>query len=461
MKLNFKGILVLLLMATMVPASATIARLKALGMNETDNEGSYYIQDDRNIFLNVANINKYKDSLILEWGGSGTAFGSNSLATDEDSGPKAKGGFIKSSGDYVYGVYLGNESNTSALLRGVATGAYAADNALPSAAGYTGGDTMLDGSDNQLDLFLGGSSSIGDWGVNVVYTEDKKAANNAYDIGHAIRLGLTNDNWGVLANISTGSKSKQIDAVTGAPGGTVSHAFQGKLGFHVGGHYNLAKGDKSSTLYGFVKKFDWEQFDSAGQTTAVTGTNPIPSLGSLGGLAGLNRNGRGQAGTVDGGFMTYALGWGSQMKSGKGTLFTNVEYRSKEIEVKFNTKAEGKRVEVPVTVGYEYMATNWLTLRGSVRQTVYGYRENNNYGSLNVYGNVAAISQFGADTSGKKVTDPNTTDVNAGASLNFGKLRLDGFIGTTSGTRNATTGAENGVLNMDNLLTRVGMVYSF
>ncbi|MCR9204877.1 MAG: hypothetical protein NXH75_09880 [Halobacteriovoraceae bacterium] len=459
MKLNFKGILVLLLLVAMVPASATIARLKALGMNETDNEGSYYIQDDRNIFLNVANINKYKDSMILEWGGSGTNFGSASLTTDEDAGPKAKGGFLKSHGDYVYGVYLGNESNTAALLRGVGTGAYAADNALPAGAGGSAGDSMLDGADNQLDLFFGGSSSMGDWGVNLVYTEDKNAANNAYNIAHALRAGLTNDNWGAFVNLSTGSKSKQIDTIAAAPGGTVSHAFDGKFGVHLGGHYNLKKGDTSSTVYGFVKKFDWEQFDSAGSTSGLTAN--VPTSPTLGGLSGLARNSRGQAGTIDGGFMTYAVGWGSQMKSGKGTLFTNVEYRSKEIEAKFTAKAEGKRVEVPITVGYEYMATSWMTLRGSVRQNIYGYRENNNYTSLNLFGNVAAISQFGADTNGAKVTDLNTTNINAGASFDLGKVRIDGFIGTTSGTRNATTGAENGTLALDNLLTRVGMVYSF
>lgn len=36
---------------------ASQARLLALGMNETDNEGMYYISDARNIFLNPAYIN--------------------------------------------------------------------------------------------------------------------------------------------------------------------------------------------------------------------------------------------------------------------------------------------------------------------------------------------------------------------------------------------------------------------
>ena len=128
MKVKLKSVLVLLLMAAMVPANATIARLKALGMDETDNEGSYYIQDDRNIFLNVANINNYGDSVILEWGGNGLTLGgagASSLAADDDASPKAKGGFLRKSGDNVYGVYLGNESNTSTLLRALGSGSAA------------------------------------------------------------------------------------------------------------------------------------------------------------------------------------------------------------------------------------------------------------------------------------------------------------------------------------------------
>jgi len=454
MKRSLKGLAVLSMIAGIVPANATIARLKALGMNETDNEGSYYIQDNRNIFLNAAAINDFKDTLILEWGGNGADFGSASLQTDKDGNPKAKGGFLKSYGSGVYGVYLGNESNTASLLRGVGTGATSADNSLAASVGGSGLDQMLDGADNQIDLFYGQSSSIGDWGVNFVYAEGKNAANRARNIAHAVRLGLKNNGWQAFANISTGTKVNQVDSGS-------FHQFEGKLGFHLGGSYDVVKTEKyTGTVYGFAKKFDWEQTDSAGATGAAVGT--VVTNPALGGLSGLSRNNRGQAGTADGGFLTYALGYGTTYKSGKGTLYTNIEYRHKEIEVKFTTKPEAKNVIVPVQVAYEYGATSWLTLRGSVSHNLMGYRENNNYGSLNLFGNVAAIQEFGADTGGKKVDISNSTDVRAGATLKLGKVDIDGLIGVGGSTGTVTADpTERGVLDMDRLLARVGMTYSF
>lgn len=450
--MNFKGMLTLLLMGSMVPASATIARLKALGMNETDNEGSYYIKDDRNIFLNVANINDFADSVILEWGSNGqnlpasttAVIAGSSITLDQDSAPKAKGGFLTKHGNYVYGVYLGNESNTSSLLRTVGTGAYAAQEAMPAASLGNGSDTTLDGADNQLDLFFGGNSSGMDWGVNLVYTSDYEQSARERDVAHAVKLGVKTDKWDFLANISTGTKVKKVSTVNvGSLNGDLYHEFDGKLGFHIGGGYQV---NENGRVYGFLKKFDWEQTDTGGTTA---------------GLASPSLNGRGQAGTVEGGFMTYAIGYGHVVKSGKGSFFSNVEYRHKEIELKFATKPEAKNVIIPVTVGYEYTATNWLTFRGSVKHNLYGIKENNNYGKLNILGSVVAAGEFGTDTSGAKQTILNSTDINAGASLNLGKLRIDGFVGTTGSARNAAVLSEGGVLALDNLMTRVAMVYNF
>ena len=447
MKFNLKSVLVLLLMAAMVPANATIARLKALGMDETDNEGSYYIQDDRNIFLNVANIHNYGDSVILEWGGNGQnlpnadasdLIAGSSIALDQDSSPKAKGGFLRKSGDNVYGVYLGNESNTSSLLRTLATGSNAAQAALPAVQGGADTDGTLGGSDNQLDLFYGGKSSFGDWGVNLVYASSSNdGTNRNNDTAHAVRLGLKNEGWDAFANVSTGNKAERV---TTTAAGENFHQFEGSLGLHLGGG---AKVGETGRVYGFVKTFSWEQTDSLGTIAA----GPYA--------------GRGQSGTVEGSFMTYAVGYGSVVKSGKGTWFSNIEYRHKEVELKFTTQAEAKNTYVPLTVGYEFDATSWLTLRGSVRHNIIGTMENNNYDSLNILAAVVATGEFGADTSGAKQTMANSTDISAGASFNLGSLRIDGFIGTTAGDRGGAAEADQGVLALDNLLTRVAMVYNF
>ncbi len=439
---------------SMIPANATIARLQALGMSETDNEGSYYIQDDRNIFLNVANINNYKDTVILEWGANGNNFNGSTLQTDEYYSPKAKGGVIKSHGDFVYGLYLGNESNTSALLRGVATGAY-------SAANFTAG-AMLYGSDNQIDLFFGGENSSVKWAVNGVYTADNDASVKSQDYGYAIRGGLIGEKWDALLNLSVGSKSHRRNTVAVSGGSTANgqehlYTFDGKLGIQLGGGYQLTKTGK---VYGLFKKFDWEQFDSIGATAGITtGASHGTAIGIT------DANGRGQLGTVDGGFTTYAIGYGNQYENGKGTLFTNIEYRYTQIEVDYTTKAEGKTVKVPLTVGYEHKTNDWLTLRGSVTQNIYGYRENNNYEKLSLSGYQAALSVFGSDTNGVKATITNSTDVRAGATLTFGNLKIDGLLGLggTNGQISTTAPSTNerGVFDMDRLLARVGMVYSF
>jgi hypothetical protein len=458
MNFKMKSALAVLMVGSMISTNATIARLKALGMAETDNEGSYFIKDDRNIFLNVANIHDHADTMILEWGGNGNTFGSASLATDTDASPKAKGGFLKSHGDYVYGVYLGNESNTSALLRGVATGAYSSQYAITQA-----GDTMLDGADNQVDLFFGGKTGMGNWAVNFVWTSDSEQANRARDIAHAVRFGFKTEKWDVFANISTRNKAQQVDTLaagtgqnTGFAGGEAFHQFDGNLGIHIGGGYDISN---EGRIYGLFKKFSWDQTDSLGQTSGLT-TTQLPAA-----QFGQATNGRGQAGTVEGGFTTYALGYGHQKNFGKSTLFTSVEFRSKTIEASFTAKAEAENVIAPLMVGYEHNTTSWLTLRGSITQNLYGYRKNNNYSSLGYIGAVAAIQEFGADTGGKKVTLTNSTDVAAGASLNFGKLTIDGFIGTTARSRNPASAAagrtEQGILSTDNLLTRVGMTYNF
>lgn len=406
--MKLKGLMTLLLMASMVPASATIARLKALGMDETDNEGSYFIKDDRNVFLNVANVNDYGDTVILEWGAVGNALAAQTR-TDADHAPKAKGGVFKKNGNMTYGVYLGNESNTSALLRTVASST----------------TTLLDGADNQLDLFVGGKAGFGDWGASFVFTQDhfNDGTNRGKDIAHAVKLGAKSDKWHALANISTGTYVERVNS------GTVNY-FDGKMGFHLGGGYEVHDG---GTVYGFIKKFDWEQYALAFDPDKI-----------------------------DGGFTTWTLGYGSEMSAGKGTLFSSVEYRFKEISADYSTKVEAKNVFIPVMVGYEYNATSWLTLRGSVTQRVWGYRNNNNYGQLNAVAQAVAAAEFGANTSGKDVTFDNTTDVRAGATLNFGKVKLDGLLGLgrNDGTISSSS-TERGVLDLDRLMARVGMVYSF
>ncbi|WP_372656048.1 hypothetical protein, partial [Halobacteriovorax sp.] len=143
-------------------ALATKARLLALGMDETDNEGSYYIDDNRNIFLNAGNIVNHSNQMIFEWGNAGNVINAdNRSSVDQDTKPQAEGGFLKTSGSYTYGVYLGAESNTSALLRVVGSS-------------NTTGAGVLDTSDNQIDLFFGTRVNDMSLGADIVYVKGDK-----------------------------------------------------------------------------------------------------------------------------------------------------------------------------------------------------------------------------------------------------------------------------------------------
>lgn len=124
------------------PAFATKARLEALG---EDDFGSYFINDNRNQFLNPAQINNHKDLVTYEFGktGNGTA------TADAPGNPKAVGGFNKAYGNMVYGAYFGDTTPSSSLVRSQITAAKLQEQA-------------------PIDLFVGGDAGV-KWGVNATY----------------------------------------------------------------------------------------------------------------------------------------------------------------------------------------------------------------------------------------------------------------------------------------------------
>ncbi|MFA6238929.1 MAG: hypothetical protein WC635_16450 [Bacteriovorax sp.] len=432
-------------------AFATQARLLALGMNETDNEGMYYISDARNIFLNPAYVNIYADYAVFEYGSSGlpatVIAGTASAATlNGFSTPKAQGGAFKRYGDFVYGVYLGNESNTSALLRIAGTSAIATFDGATAPAGTNAVSKMLQTADNQVDFFFGGDNGL-KWAVNPTFSTGKDETRNAKDSAAAIRLGAIASNWDAHANISLRSKAEASETIAAAGLGvgatTVTQEFKGKLGLQVGGSYALSENNK---VFGYVKNYGWEQSDSF--------TNYGGALAALGG----------QTGTVKGNFTSYYLGWGSDFSVNNGDkVYTSVGARKTDIDLKFTRKSEVRHLIVPVVIGYEAKATDWLTLRGSFVQNVYGQSNNkniNNVGAtgtqINPVGRTLVAALYGG--TGVK-TVANSTTVNAGASLNFGKLTLDGLLGTTSSA--GVANSKTGVFSVDNLLTSVAAVYNF
>jgi hypothetical protein len=450
-------------------AFASTARLISLGMNETDYDGVYYIEDARNVFMNPAYINMYTNRAVLEYGNYGKfATASTSTTTTEaaattassysattltaSTSPKAQGGYFKKVGDYNFGVYLGNESNTSSLLRIAATSAASAMN------GYAGSTStvnsrLLQSTDNQVDLFMGGDMGSMKWGANVLGATGKDDSRTGKNSAAAIKYGLIGSNWNAHLNLSLLSKSVATDTVAvtavGITSAAVTEEFKGKLGAQLGGAYKF---EGSGQVFGWAKRFSWEQSDTA----TYNGTSQSNGIG-------------GQNGTVKGDFTAYYLGFAKDMNiNPTDKVWVSVAAKKTDINLNFTNKSEVRHLILPVSIAFESKANEWLTVRGSVVQNLWSTRSNKNVDNTGTTGTqLNKIAQSTLATvygSSGKGSIANSTAVNAGATLTFGNLSIDGLVGTTSGDRTSTdlgTGTNKGVLALDNLMTSVGMNYTF
>jgi len=190
-----------------VPALASKARLESLGQSAN---GSQVIDDHRSIFLNAAQLNNHKDFATIEMG---TTTSQGALDQDATATPKAEGGVIKSSGNMVYGLYFGEESNTSNKLR--------------AAAGLVGVDSK---EQNSTTLFVGGDAGV-QWGASLLHQAFEDEATDSESSAMRSRLGIISGNIEAFANIGISNK---------ADDGTSE--FEGKSSYDLGVTYN-AGGD--------------------------------------------------------------------------------------------------------------------------------------------------------------------------------------------------------------------------
>lgn len=366
------------------PAFASKARLQALG--ESAN-GSQYISDNRNIFLNAAHVNNHKDLVTFETGAS-------SQVTDAANTPRAEGGYFFASNNMVYGIQLGEQSDYAHALR---------------IAGLANTSTDV-AERNAIDLFVGGDAGM-KWGASVLYSssEDKTAATTDAKSQDSmrVRLGATQGDLDVFANISI---SNNVELANG-------NKFEGSAGYQLGGSYKL----NAYTLFANYSSF-------AGDGT-VGGSKKEVSLSQT--EVGVGR---------------------SHKLNDKAQLFTKVSYKMINTSNDRVAAGDGDRFTVksldentlPIVIGLEHDSTSWLTLRASVTQNV-----------------------FVNEVKGQKsVSDASTTVVNAGATLKFGELSVDGVIG--NGAANgadpsaaSATGTSTGILRTDSLMSRVSMTYRF
>ena len=293
------------------PAFASKARLQALG---EDVNGSFYINDNRNIFLNAANVNNHKDLVTFELGKDDT-----------------EGGVYRASGNMVYGVQFGRGNGFNDSLKDVDDFEYGAANTKLSTYKAT----------NNLELFVGGDAGI-KWGAKLGYSQQEndsfdqnsgtgtptedlvKAKTDAMDIA----LGVSQGNWSAFANVAVGGETTHKSD-------TANIKLERETAIDLGGSYQLND-------YTLFARYSMDGYKATGDGTTVKEVESTDIQVGVGRSTKLND---------------------------KASLFTRVSYNMNESKDKTGG-SEDNETFLPVVVGLEFDATSWLTLRGSVSQNV-------------------------------------------------------------------------------------------
>ena len=411
-----KNYLTLALALTVVsaPAFASTARLEALG--ESTN-GSYYVDDFRDIFLNPAQIVHYKKKLELE-------LGSNTLAVPNSTAHMTpQGGFTNTFGDYTYGIYMNNNSDRTNRIIGGA-------NTLGHAMGaITTGNNFV-GPDSTVEVFFAGEMGV-NWGVSVFYTgNNSRGTASTSNFDNHSTVNSTSHLLGARLGVETGSLN-----VFGLVGLSEDAKIDDAASNEIKGHFSW---DLSATYK--MDAFTW-----------IARTQQYGADLNIGGAA---------AGTIEDRNHLYGLGLGYKRDVTKSiNLFARIE-----ADYFMNSNRDGgtevtptdKMWNVPLVLAAEAQALSWLTIRGSISNSLFG-QEN--------YGNVRNNLQ-------------GTTTVAAGLGLTFGDIQIDGLVATNGASNPAVNGTGTGsnqpVVGMgtqpqanqnfgfgDNFLTRIAMTYNF
>ncbi len=377
------------------PAFATKARLEALG---EDTFGSYYIQDNRNIFLNPAKINENKDFITYEFGNSGLQVNATG---DSTAAPRAGGGFTKSHGNMVYGLNFGDSSPTTGLIRSL-----------------TGANLQ---EVQPWDFHIGGDAGV-KWGASFTYEQYDGAgsgtASRLASHGMRVRGGVLMGDLDLFAQISLKNDAKDF----------AGSSVKGDNGIFVGGGYML----NNYKLFA-----DYRMVSAKYQGTSTAGSKEDIDLGVL------------------------RLGAGRQERlNDRATLFAKamVTRTTVDDDGGATTGAPGVGAKVtsyalPVNLGIEYAATSWLDLRASVVNNIWSSNEVKVKGGSKTKQNVAntavragASLKFGEFSIDGLVSTDNGTGVASGTD--------------NAGVADAST-ATGGQLRTDSLMTRVAMIYRF
>jgi hypothetical protein len=364
------------------PAFASKARLLALGQSAN---GSLYIDDSRSIFLNPAMLNKTGSFANFEFGA--TALGPTTAGAATSA---AEGGFFRDFNGTKGGIQLGVDTN--------------ANTQIGLANQYVDTTVSLIAPQNSFEvIFAGGAATK--WGVGVVYgsSEDKAEVTTP----------------GVSAYPNRKANTLELR------GGLLMDKIQayGKL--------DLQSHAETENAAGQVKKYDMRPSVELGGAFDLDADSKIYGSLGLGGFAArastATQDREGNTSAVNIGYVQFLTPEaGARFFYTAGLSYTTFNLKN------FGGAAEDKieRVFVPLVLGIEQQATDWMVLRAAVGQSI-------------------ILDQ--RKTTVTDISYPHTTTVSAGTGFKWKRMLFDAYLAA----------AGTGSLNGNSLFTNAALTYMF
>ncbi|MEQ1875816.1 MAG: hypothetical protein ABL958_04160, partial [Bdellovibrionia bacterium] len=188
------------LLFTMIPvANASKARLTALGQ---DRNGSLFVDDERNVFLNPAYMGKLRNLANFELGATGVS-----------GNPKAEGGLVYDLGNLRAGAELGRVNR--------ATESILSASALATTAFFA--------PQNSVELLVGAGGDL-NWGASLHYANSKSDRGVTADFPDSeasvttVTGGVLTDLYGAYLALDMVAKSETKDV------GGATEKYAGKTG---------------------------------------------------------------------------------------------------------------------------------------------------------------------------------------------------------------------------------------
>ena len=349
-------------------ALASKARLEALGEN---GDGSQYIMDARNIFLNPAQANYFKDMVTVE-------AGNTQADTDSATSPNAEGGFLRASGNMVYGVFLGHEDRTINVWKKAANTSAEIE------------------EQNTWDFFVAGDAGV-QWGANLTYAAYK----NDQTANAEVETSTLRANVGV---ISGDTEVFLRTSLTDTAEIDNSVDFEVSSRFVLGASHNWDGGTFMLT-YSAIEAEESETLDETWKDTTIN------------------------------------LGYGKVTKLNDSASFNwKVNYMDQKVENRDFVKNNGdeEASALSVAMGVEVMTKEWLTLRAGISQNITS-TEKNDDGDEKTADDSTVVTAGASFIWGDFQVDgmignTNGTTTGENTSAGNGTLRTDSLLSRVSAT---------------------------